>query len=184
MASWTENLTTRERIRKIALSLTRARSVNWIKTEADVSSWDTTKDELERLVEYGQLERIEDDAGGGDPRVTYAPDDRRRYLNRVNDLVTEHSKEDLRAELASIQDQLDEWKGRYDVDSRAALEESLTEGDVELSGDEIRERNRVLRRWERTLGTKQLISHALRLYDDLTAIDDPDSKPQSEPAVQ
>lgn len=184
MSSWTDDLTTRERVRKIALSLTRARSVNWIKTEAAVSSWDTTKDELERLVEYGQLKRVEDDTGGGDLRVTYAPDNRRRYLDRVNDLVTEHTRGDLRAELVAIQDQLEEWQEAYKVDSHAQLEQSLTESDVELSSDEIRERNRVLRRWERTLGTKQLISHALRLYDDLTAIDDPESRPQPETALQ
>ncbi len=52
---WTEGLSSRERVREIAMTLTQPRSVDWVRTEAQVSSWQTAKDELEMLVEFGQV---------------------------------------------------------------------------------------------------------------------------------
>lgn len=179
MDSWTEGLTTRERIRKIALTLTHPRSVNWIKREADVASWDTTKDELERLVEAGQIKRIDDKE---QDTYQYGPNYRRRYLDQIEELTVEHSKEDLRDELAAIQDQIEAWKETYGVADRDELEASLT-GD-ELSSEELRERNKVIRRWEQSESTKRLIDHALSLYDDLERIDDTASGTAPNPVTQ
>lgn len=174
MESWTEELSTRERVRKIALSLARPRSVNWIKNEADVASWETTKSELDRLVEYGQLVRHADD-GEGRTNHRYGPNYRRRYLDRVEELATEHTKAELRSELAAVRADIEAWQERFDVESVDELEASLTGAD--LSSDEIAERNRIIRRWERSLGTERLIEHALSLYDDLERVTDssPDS---------
>lgn len=174
MESWTEGLSTRERVRKIALSLSRPRSVNWIKNEADVASWETTKSELNRLVEYGQLVRQEDD-GEGRTSHRYGPNYRRRYLDRVEELATEHTKAELRSELAAVRADIEAWQERFDIESVDELEASLT--DADLSSDEIAERNQVIRRWERSLGTERLIEHALSLYDDLERVTDspPDS---------
>lgn len=168
MKSWTEGLTSRERVRKIALTLTQERSVNWIKNEADVASWDTAKSELERLVEYDQIERIEDDSGD-ETRYRYGPNYRRRYLDRVEELATKHTKGELRDEIAEIQNQIETWKSRYDVESLDDLEDSLTGED--LSSDDIRERNDAIRRWERSIETMRLVDHALSLYDDLESVD-------------
>lgn len=181
MESWTEGLSTRERVRKIALSLTRPRSVNWIKNEADVASWDTTKDELERLVEYEQIKRVEDDSGS-ETQYRYGPNYRRRYLDRVEELAAEHTKDDLRNEIAEIQEQIEAWQDSYDVDSLNELENSVT--DADLSSDEIRERNAVIRRWERSRETKRLVDHALSLYDDLESVTDTESGPQPSEMAQ
>lgn len=178
MQSWTEGLDTRERIRKIALSLTRPQSVNWIKDEADVSSWETTKSELDRLVQFGQIVQHEDE-GATQTRYQYGPNYRRRYLDRVEELVVEHSRDDLRTELAEIREQIEDWRGRYDVETTDDLEDTLT--DESLSSDEIRERNRVIRRWERSLGTEQLIEHALSLYDDLERVAEQNSRASEVP---
>lgn len=172
MESWTEELSTRERVRKVALSLTRPRSVNWIRNEAEVASWDTTKDELERLVEYEQIKRIENDSGSS-TQYRYGPNYRRRYLDRVEELVADHTKEELRDEVAEIQVKIEAWQDTYDVDSLSELEESVT--DTGLSSDEIHERNTVIRRWERSRETKRLIDHALSLYDDLESVTDPEA---------
>ncbi|MDR5673346.1 HTH-domain containing transcriptional regulator [Halalkaliarchaeum sp. AArc-CO] len=181
MDSWTERLSTRERVRKIALSLTRPRSVNWIKNEADVASWDTTKDELERLVEYGQIKRVEDDSGN-ETRYRYGPNYRRRYLDRVEELAAEHTKDELRNEFAEIQEQIEAWQDTYGVNSLSELGESVT--DADLSSDEIRERNAVIRRWKRSRETKRLVDHALSLYDDLESVTDPETDPRPGEAAQ
>lgn len=169
MESWTEGLDTRERVRRIALSLTRPRSVNWIKNEADVASWETIKSELDRLVDYGQLVQHEDDDAGRTSH-RYGPNYRRRCLDRVEELASEHTKAELRSELAAVRADIETWQERFDVESVDDLETSLT--DADLSSDQITERNRIIRRWERSLGTERLVEQALSLYDDLERVTD------------
>lgn len=156
---WTEDTTTRERVREIAKTLTQPRSVNWVKEQAHVSSWETTKDELETLAEFGQIRKVEDDQGN----VVYAPDYRRRYIDEVLKIMDEHTKDELRDEIAEIQERIDGWKEEYEVSSRGEIESSLSEVQ---DADEIHERNRILRKWESAEADKRLLNHALRLYDD------------------
>jgi len=160
LESWTEGLSARERVREIATTLTQSRSVEWVREEAQVSSWQTTKDELEMLVEFGQVHAIE----GDDGHTKYAPNYQLRYFNEVTELINEHTQDELREEIAAIQEEIDGWKATFDVDSRDSLESTLTDGG--LSSEDVRERNTVLRQWERYEDNKRLIKHALELYDD------------------
>jgi hypothetical protein len=162
--SWADGLTARERVREIATTLTQPRSVEWVREQAQVSGWGTVKDELEMLVEFGQLHAIE----GDDGNRTYAPNYQRRYFRELTELINGHTREELREEVATIQDAIDAWKAEYDVDSRDALEATLTE--TELDGEAIRERNRVLREWERRADDQRLLKHALALYDDARSL--------------
>lgn len=63
IASWTDGLSDRESVREIVLTITRPRTVEWICEEARVSSWQTAKDELERLIETGKIRSIDEDDG-------------------------------------------------------------------------------------------------------------------------
>jgi hypothetical protein len=158
--SWTERLSARERVREIATTLTQPRSVEWVREEAQISSWQTAKDELEMLVEFGQVHAIE----GDDGHTKYAPNYQLRYFNEVTELINEHTRDELREEIANIQEKIDEWKAEFDVESRDDLESTLTDDD--LSSEDVRERNTILRQWERYEDNKRLIKHALELYDD------------------
>jgi len=160
LESWTDDLSARERVRKIATTLTEPRSVEWVRNEAQVSSWQTAKDELEMLVEFGQVHAVE----GDDGNTKYAPNYQLRYFNEVTELINEHTRDELREEIAAIQEAIDEWKTEFDVESRDDLESTLTADD--LTSDAIRERNKVLRKWERYEDNKRLLKHALELYDD------------------
>lgn len=162
--SWTDGLSARERVREIATTLTQLRSVEWVREEAQISSWQTTKDELAMLVEFGQLHAIE----GDDGNTKYAPNYQLRYFNEVTELINNHTRDELREEIATIQEQIDEWKTDFDVESRDNLESTLTDDDI-TSGD-VRERNTVLRDWERYEDNKRLLKHALELYDDARSL--------------
>ncbi len=164
LESWTEGLSARERVREIAMTLTQPRSVEWIRENAQISSWQTAKDELGMLVEFGQVHAIE----GDDGNTKYAPNYQLRYFNEVTELINNHTREELRDEIADIQDDIDAWKAEFDVESRDDLEATLT--DEELTGEEIRTRNTVLRRWERYEDNKRLLKHALELYDDARSL--------------
>lgn len=164
LPSWAEGLSARERVREIATTLSQPRSVDWVRQEAGISSWETAKDELEMLVEFGQVHAVE----GDDGHTKYAPNYQLRYFNEVTDLINSHTREELREEIAAIQDRIEEWQAAFDVDSRDELEATLTNPD--LSSEEIRERNRVLREWTRHEDNKRLLKHALELYEDARAL--------------
>ncbi|MFT4921391.1 MAG: hypothetical protein ACI8XM_000588 [Haloarculaceae archaeon] len=160
LGSWTDDLSARERVREIATALTEPRSVEWTREEAQISSWQTAKDELEMLVEFGQLQAVE----GDDGNTKYAPNYQLRYFDELIELINTHTREELREEIADIQEGIDEWKAEFGVESRDELESTLTGDD--LDSEEIRERNRALRRWERYEDNKRLLKHGLELYDD------------------
>jgi len=164
LESWTEGLTARERVREVATTLSQPRSVEWVREEAHISSWQTAKDELEMLVEFGQVHTID----GDDGNTKYTPNYQVRYFNAVTELINEHTREDLREEIATIQAQIDEWKTDFDVETREDLESTLT--DDGLSSEDIRERNTILRQWERSADNKRLLKHALELYDDARSL--------------
>jgi len=162
--SWAEGLSARERVREIATTLTQPRSVEWVRTEAGISSWQTAKDELEMLVEFGQIHAVE----GDDGNTKYAPNYQLRYVKEVTEMINDSTREELREQIADVQAEIDEWKAEFGVESRAALESTLA--DEELSSEEIRDRNAVLRRWEKHEDDKRLLKHALELYDDARSL--------------
>ena len=51
-------MSARDRIRAVAETLREPRSVNWISEQAD-AAWSTTNEELQALVDQGQLRRVE-----------------------------------------------------------------------------------------------------------------------------
>jgi len=161
MDDWTETMTARNRIEAVALTLREPRSVNWIKEQAEVGSWETTKSQLEYLTDAGQLTTVEID---GDTR--YKIDPMRAYLDHIQELVVENTKDELRDELEAIASEIATWKREYDVNSLQELEESLVE---ELTPEEIRDRRTVITYWEENEHHRQLLTNALGLYDDLSA---------------
>lgn len=160
LGTWTDGLSARERVREIATTLTEPRSVEWVREEAQVSAWQTAKDELEMLVEFGQLHAVE----GDDGNTKYAPNYQLRYFTEMTELINTHTRAELREEIADLQAEIDEWKTEFEVESRTALESTLTDDDLDSTA--IRERNRVIRQWERYEDNKRLLKHALELYDD------------------
>jgi len=162
--SWTEGLSARERVREIATTLTQPRSVEWVREEAQISAWQTAKDELEMLADFGQLHAVERDDGN----TKYAPNYQLRYFNELTGLINDHTRDELREEIATIQEQIDAWKTEFDVESRDDLESTLTDADI--TSDDIRERNTILREWERYEDNKRLLKHALELYDDARSL--------------
>jgi hypothetical protein len=125
------------------------------------------------LVEFGQVHAIE----GDDGHTKYAPNYQLRYFNEVTELINGHTREELREEIATIQEEIDEWKAEFDVESRDELESTLT--DDGHSSEDIRERNTVLRQWERYEDNKRLIKHALELYDDARTLYPGESDPSN-----
>jgi predicted transcriptional regulator len=159
--SWTESMSARDRIRAVAESLREPRSVNWISEQAD-AAWSTTNEELQDLVDQGQLRRVE--AG---ETTRYQPDYTRLLFEEIRTLIEENTREELRSELTAITEEIEEWQATYDVETWEDLEQSLADGD--LASADLHERRDVITRWEVNLEDRRLIKHALALYSDVEA---------------
>ncbi len=157
--SWTESMSARERIRSVAETLREPRSVNWISEQAD-AAWSTTNEELQDLVEQGQLRRVE--AG---ETTLYQPDYTRLLFEEIRTLIEENPREELRSELAAITEEIEGWQATYDVETWEDLEQSLADGT--LASDELRERRDVIAFWRENEEDRRLIKHALELYSDV-----------------
>ena len=157
--SWTESMSARDRIRAVAETLREPRSVNWISEQAD-TAWSTTNEELQDLVDQGQLRLVE--AG---ETTRYQPDYTRLLFEEIRTLIEENTREELRNELVAITEEIEAWQATYDVETWEELEQSLADGD--LASAELRERRDVITRWEENLEDRQLIKHALALYSDV-----------------
>ena len=134
--SWTESMSARDRIRAVAETLREPRSVNWISEQAD-AAWSTTNEELQDLVDQGQLRRVE--AG---ETTRYQPDYTRLLFEEIRTLIEDNTREELRNELAAITEEIEEWQATYDVETWEDLEQSLADGD--LASAELRERRDVI----------------------------------------
>ena len=159
--SWDKSMSARDRIRAVAETLREPRSVNWISEQAD-AAWSTTNEELQDLVDQGQLRRVE--AG---ETTRYQPDYTRLLFEEIRSLIEENTREELRNELAAITEEIEEWQATYDVETWEELEQSLADGD--LASDGLHERRDVITRWEENLEDRRLIKHALVLYSDVEA---------------
>ncbi len=110
---------------------------NWVREPA-VATWSTTNEELQALVDQGQLRRVE--AG---ETTRYQPDYTRLLSEEIRTLIEENTREELRNELAAITEKIEEWQATYDVETWEELEQSLADGD--LASAELRERRDVIK---------------------------------------
>lgn len=159
--AWPEDMDAAERVRHVALTRTSPRNAGWIADEADVAR-DTAVKYLTRMVEQGELEVIETSGGDG-----YRPDGVAQFLGEVRQLAEEHTLDELTHELDAIGDEIDGWKADYDVDSLAALRQSI--GD-DLGAEERRERLETIEEWEYNVEVREAIRLAISLKDSLTTL--------------
>jgi hypothetical protein len=159
--SWGNSMSARERIRSVAETLQEPRSVNWISEQAD-AAWSTTSEELQALAEQGQLRRIETGE-----TTCYQPDYTRLLFEEIRTLITENTREELRNELATITEEIEEWQTTYNVETWEELEQSLADG--ELTSSELRDRQDIIEFWRENEADRRLIKHALELYSDVEA---------------
>lgn len=90
-----------------------------------------------------------------------------RYVDELTELITDNTREELRVGIAAIQEEIDEWKAEFDVESQDELESTLTD---DLSSEAVREHNRMLCQRDRYEGNKRLPEHVLELYDDARSL--------------
>jgi len=172
---WPDEMDAGERVRHVALTRTEPRNAGWIADEAAVSR-DTAVKYLTRMVEQGDLEVVETRNGDA-----YKPDSVTQFLGEVRQLAEEHTLDELTRELNAIGDEIDAWKDDYigdeidawkddyEVESLAALRQTI--GRDDLAGDERRERLNVIEEWAYNVEVREAIQLAISLKSSLTKLD-------------
>ncbi len=138
---WPDDWDGQQRVENIATTLREPRSAQWVADRADVSP-PTARKYLDRLVEYGTLERHAGDAT--QRAATYAPDPQARMLDRIRELA-QQSREQLTDRKEALLADIDAWRDEFDVDSATALRASIG---TSLDVDERRRRRQIASEWE------------------------------------
>jgi len=155
---WSGGLDSEDRVRRVAETLTQPRSASWVADQAAVN-YKTARKYLDKLVSDARLQTTE-----RDQTTLYYPNPRTEFFDELDELVSQHTKDELTAELAAMSDRIEDWQTTYDV---ADPDELRTTIDESLSVAERREREHVIDDWEYTQQMRMMVRHAIRLYDDL-----------------
>lgn len=156
---WKDGMESADRVRAVAEMLTEPRSASWVAEQAQVN-YKTGRKYLDKLVADGRLRTTE-----SKQETRYYPNPRVQFFEELEELIDEHTKDELTAELSAMSDRIEAWQTEYGVESPDALRTTIDES---LEVEERRERERVIDTWEYTKEMRTLIRHAIRLYDDLT----------------
>lgn len=155
---WRDEMDSEDRVRAVVEMLTQPRSASWVAEQAQVN-YKTARKYLNKLVDDNRLLTTK-----RNQTTLYYPNPREQFFGEISDLVDDHTKDELTAELTTISRRIEEWQANYDVEDADDLRTTLDES---LSVEERRERERVIDTWEYTDEMRTLIRHAIRLYDDL-----------------
>jgi hypothetical protein len=152
-----------DRIREVAMTVREPKNAGEIADAAGVAR-NTAEKYLTQLVEADKLTMIQRGR-----ETCYYPDPVTQYFDQIRDLINEHQKDELTAELAAIREDIDEWKDAYDVESADELRASV--GD-DIPAAERRQRRHDAADWEYYEHQATLIKQAIQLYDTIEATRD------------
>jgi hypothetical protein len=149
---------TQDRVRAVAEMLTQLRSASWVAEQAQVN-YKTARKYLTKLVEDARLKTTEHEQ-----TTLYYPNPREQFFGEIGDLIENHTKAELTAELNAISQRIEAWQDEYGVEDPDELRTTLDES---LDAERRREREQVVDSWEYNAEMRTLVRHAIRLYDDL-----------------
>ena len=162
-AGATDHTTKVDRIREVAMTVREPKNAGEIADYAGVAR-NTAEKYLTQLVEVDKLTTVQRGR-----ETCYYPDPVTQYFDQIRDLVNDHEKDELTAELIAIRDDIDEWKDRYDVESADDLR--TTVGD-DIPASERQQRRHDADDWEYYEHQTTLIKQAIQLYDTIEATRD------------
>jgi len=163
--SWPEQLSGRERVRRVVELLDAPTPVQEIATRADVSRA-TADDELQRLQRDDWVTQTTVDGV-----QAYDLNPVRLLFDEVTDLIATHSRDELERQLTELTAEQEALATEYDVRSLDEFRDQLAAEDI--SATELRERRNVIATWEAVNTERGLVKHALQLYEDVTELASP-----------
>ena len=155
--AWKENTTAFDRVRSIATIVDRPRSASYIAGEACVAE-NTARDHLNRLVEMYVLLKTDDEG-----TTLYAPDPLHVRMKTLRDLLEDHDQDGLIQLKAGMQEQIEEWKQDFDVESSDELRKHAGET---KTASETRNLLRTASDWDLSRYRLSIVEDAIENYED------------------
>ncbi len=171
--SWTETTSGRERVRQVVELLDGPTTVQEIADRADVSRT-TADDELERLASDDWVTETKVDG-----KRAYDLNPVRLLFDEITDCIDDHTREQLEDRLADLTERRETLAAEYGVASLREFRQQFA--DEDLSAGELRDRRDVIATWEAINTERNLVRHALHLYDDVVELSSPGTDPPSSP---
>lgn len=165
--AWKARTSGRERVQMVVEMLEEPASVTAIADQADVA-WGTAKSELERLERENRIQEHQLDG-----QTRYGPNPVRQFLDQVLELIAEHDRGELEAQLVEYQSRIEGLQDEHGVRGSTEVREQLTADDLEAA--EMREIRNVASTWEALETERRLVKQALSFYDDVTHLSDSDA---------
>lgn len=159
LETWKTHQSAFDRVRSIAVTLTRPRSAAWIAEEAAVAE-NTARDHLRRLVEMNVLREV-----AGENATCYEPDPLYVRMRALRELLDGRTRSDLLDLRADLQEQVETWRDEYDVDSPAELRALAADTD---SATETRDLRRTAADWEIVAYRLGLVAEAIEHHSEYT----------------
>jgi len=156
--TWTNETAGVDRVISVALTLEQPRTADWIADEAEVSPT-TARDHLSRLVDLCVLSAVEQRGA-----KTYCPDAAYQRFRDVSQLAEEHTREELEQITITAQQDIEELRETYGVESPTELRELATA--EETSSAEAREYFRGASEWDRHRHILSIANEAFDRYDE------------------
>lgn len=153
VAAWKERTSAFDRVRSVAGSVDRPRSVSDIADEAHVAE-NTARNHLDRLVDMNVLLESERDG-----TARYEPDPLHARFGTLRDLLDEYDRDGLIELKADLQERIESWQAEYEVDSPDELRALAAETDT---AGETRTITETIRDWE-------LVAYRLGIVEDAIA---------------
>lgn len=147
---WKEHQSAFDRVRSVAVTLSKPRSADWIAEQAHVAG-NTARDHLQRLVEMNVLQAVSMNGA-----TAYRPDPLYTRMRALRDLLEQRDHDDLIVLRADLQETIETWQAKYNVDSADELREQTASADT---ADETRNRRQTANDWD-------IVRYRLRLVED------------------
>lgn len=144
-----------DRVRSVAVTLTRPRSADWIAEQAHVAG-NTARGHLQRLVEMNVLEAVTDEGA-----TRYRPDPLYTRMRALRDLLDGRDRDDLVELRAELQEQVETWQDEYGADSPDDLREQAATAET---SDRTRELRHTANDWEIVRYRLGLVEEAIDRY--------------------
>jgi len=156
--AWSEQTNSFDRIYTVATTVPRPTSAADISAEAGVSE-NTTRAHLDCLVKIGVLLKHD-----RENPTTYEPDPLYTRMQSLRELLNENDHGTLRELRAELEDKIEAWHSKYNVESPELLRERINGSADSESACEIR---RDANDWALTRYRLDIVKEAISIYDSL-----------------
>jgi len=160
--AWKEHTTAFDRVRSIVEALDQPRTAQYIADQAAVSET-TANNHLTRLAEMNVIRSVP----GGDA-TRYEPDPLYARFRTLRQLIENHDHAQLLELRADLQQQIEDCKTQYDVDSPTALRTQATDTETATETMELIE---AASQWELSIYQLSIVDDAIDNYSEYAAID-------------